>query len=179
MSWTILVPPGGSKEKQLLSSALEKACSRKVLMFCSSSDQISETKHYPSGFRRSRFFLIGAAHDDGSAYGHAGKDNDFIFPGVNVNTSSGASLSAYLDEKVLSSKESTGSSIATALAAGLAAMITYSFKTSELAIVTAKMQQGKDYIAGPELVQPGDVERIAQHSVVKTAFNKIGKIDNG
>ncbi|EFQ29551.1 hypothetical protein CGRA01v4_14827 [Colletotrichum graminicola] len=179
MSWTMPVPPEGSKEKQLLDSVLEKACSRNVLMFCSSSDQISETKHYPSAFRRSRFFLIGAAHDDGSAYGHAGKDNDFIFPGVNVNTSGGANLSAYLADKMASSKESTGSSIATALAAELAAMITYCFKTSELAIVTAKIQQGKDYIAGPELVQRGDVEKIAQHNVLKTAFNRIGKMDNG
>ncbi|KAK2010069.1 hypothetical protein LZ32DRAFT_589032 [Colletotrichum eremochloae] len=179
MSWTIPVPPEGSKEKQLLDSVLEKACSRNVLMFCSSPDQISATKHYPSAFRRSRFFLIGAAHDDGSAYGHAGKDNDFIFPGVNVNTSGGASLPAFLADKMSSSKELTGSSIATALAAGLAAMITYCFKASALAIATTRMEQGKDYVAGPELVQPGDVEKISQHSVLKTAFNRIGRMDNG
>ncbi|KAK1990876.1 hypothetical protein LX36DRAFT_663825 [Colletotrichum falcatum] len=179
MSWTIPVPPEGSKERQLLDSVLERACSRNVLMFCSSPDQISATKHYPSAFRRSRFFLIGAAHDDGSAYGHAGKDNDFIFPGVNVNTNSGASLPALLADKMSSSKESTGSSIATALAAGLAAMIAYCFKASALGIVTDRMEKGKDYVAGPELVQPGDVDKIAQHEVLKTAFNRIGKMDNG
>ncbi|KAK2051142.1 hypothetical protein LY76DRAFT_630636 [Colletotrichum caudatum] len=179
MSWTIPVPPEGSKEKIILDSVLEKACSRNVLMFCSSSDQISATKHYPSAFRRSRFFLIGAAYDDGSAYGHAGKSNDFIFPGVNVSTSGGSSLPAFLADKMSSSKEATGSSIATALAAGLAAIITYCFKASALAMATARMRQGKDYVAGSELVQPGDVEKIAEHSVLKTAFNRIGSKDNG
>ncbi|KAK2041487.1 hypothetical protein LZ31DRAFT_567933 [Colletotrichum somersetense] len=162
-----------------MSWTIPKACSRNALMFCSSSDQISATKHYPSAFRRSRFFLIGATHDDGSAYGHAGKSNDFTFPGVNVSTSGGSSLPAFLADKMLSSKEATGSSIAMALAAGLAAIITYCFKASALAMATARMRQGKDYVAGSELVQPGDVEKIAEHSVLKTAFNRIGRKDNG
>ncbi|KAK7414636.1 hypothetical protein QQX98_006493 [Neonectria punicea] len=179
MSWTIPVPPEGSEEKRLLDSVLERACKQKVLMFCSSSDQISSTEHYPSAFRRRRFFLIGAAHDDGSAYGHAGKDNDFIFPGVNVNTTGGSSLPVYLADKTSSTKESTGSSVATALAAGLAAMITYCFKASALAIVTARTQQGKDYGAGPELVKPGDADRIAEHNILKTAFSRIGKMESG
>ncbi|GJC96276.1 intracellular serine protease [Colletotrichum higginsianum] len=182
MSWTLPVPPEGSEEKRLLDSILERACSRNVLMFCSSPDQISASPHYPSAFRRSRFFLIGAAHDDGSAYGHAGKDNDFIFPGVNVNTSGGSSLPAYLADKTSSSKESTGSSIATALAAGLAAMITYCFKARALGDIVVKMrQQCEDHVAGPNLasVYQGDVDRISQHTVLKTAFNRLGKIDNG
>ncbi|KZL84161.1 intracellular serine protease [Colletotrichum incanum] len=181
MSWTLPVPPEESEEKRLLDSVLGKACSKNVLMFCSSPDQISATSHYPSAFRRSRFFLIGAAHDDGSAYGHAGKDNDFIFPGVNVNTSGGTSLPAYLADKTSSSKESTGSSIATALAAGLAAIITYCFKASALGIVTARMQQGEGQVAVPELapVDPRDVDKIAQHHILKTAFNRLGKTENG
>ncbi|KAK1636424.1 hypothetical protein BDP81DRAFT_481135 [Colletotrichum phormii] len=167
MSWTLPVPSEGSEEKRLLYLVLERACNQNVLMFCSSPDQISAAPHYPSAFRRSRFFLIGAAHDDGSVYGHAGKNNDFIFPGVNVNTSSGS--------------ESTGSSIATALAAGLAAMITYCFKASALGSFMARMQQGEDHVAGPELasVHPDDVNRIAQHTILKTAFHRLGKMENG
>ncbi|KAF3492422.1 uncharacterized protein GIQ15_01939 [Arthroderma uncinatum] len=180
MSWTIPEPPEGSEEKKLLDAVLERACSQKVLMFCSSSDQISATKHYPSAYKRKRFFLIGAAHDDGTAFGHAGKDNDFIFPGVNVNTTAGSSLPVYLADKTSSTKESTGSSIATALAAGLAALITYCFKASALAIVTTRVQQGKDYVAGPELlVKPADVDRIIDHDILKTAFTRIGKLENG
>ncbi|KAL6402302.1 hypothetical protein AUP68_14774 [Ilyonectria robusta] len=179
MSWTIPVPAEGSEEKKLLDSVLKRACERKVLMFCSSSDQISDPNHYPSAFNRDQFFVIGAAHDDGTAYGHAGKNNDFIFPGVNVNTSGGRSLPLYLADKTSSTKESTGSSIATALAAGLAAMITYCFKASALATVMARTQQGKDYVAGPELVKKGDVDRIAEHDVLKKAFSRIGKVGSG
>ncbi|KAH7310654.1 hypothetical protein B0I35DRAFT_357913 [Stachybotrys elegans] len=179
MSWTIPEPPEGSEEKKLLDSVLERACSQKVLMFCSSSDQISATKHYPSAYKRQRFFLIGAAHDDGTAFGHAGKDNDFIFPGVNVNTSGGSSLAINLADKTSSTKESTGSSIATALAAGLAALITYCFKASAVAIVTTRLQQGKDYAAGTELVRPEHVDKIVEHEVLKTAFAKIGEVEAG
>ncbi|KAM0351825.1 hypothetical protein ACHAPU_002338 [Fusarium lateritium] len=165
--------------KSLERIVLERACKQQVLMFCSSSDQISDTDHYPSSFRRHRFFLIGAAHDDGSAYGHAGKNNDFIFPGVNVDTSGGRSLHLYLADRTAASEESTGSSIATALAAGLAAMITYCFKASALATVIARMQQGRDYMVRPELVKQVDVDRIAEHDVLKGAFNRIGKLENG
>ncbi|KAM0247246.1 hypothetical protein ACHAQJ_009913 [Trichoderma viride] len=179
MSWTLPIPEDGSEEKALLDRVLERACAQKVLMFCSSSDQINATQHYPSAFRRHRFFLIGAAHDDGTAFGHAGKNNDFIFPGVNVNTASGTSLPSYLAHKTSSTKESTGSSIATALAAGLSAVILYCFKASALGIATARIQQGKNYVAGSELVRQTDVERIADRDVLKTAFNRIGKMESG
>ncbi|CAJ0547600.1 Ff.00g043540.m01.CDS01 [Fusarium sp. VM40] len=179
MSWTLPVPAEGSDEKKLLDSVLERACKQKVLMFCSSSDLISDTDHYPSAFRRNRFFVIGAAHDDGSAYGHAGKDNDFIFPGVNVNTSSGRNLHLYLADKTSATEESTGSSIATALAAGLAAMITYCFKASALYTVMTRMQQGNEYMIRPELVKRADVERITEHDVLKAAFSRIGKVESG
>ncbi|KAF4969888.1 hypothetical protein FSARC_2984 [Fusarium sarcochroum] len=175
MSWTLPVPADGSEEKRVLDSVLETACKRKVPMFCSSSDRISSTDHYPSAFRRDNFFLIGAAHDDGSAYAHAGKGNHFIFPGVNVNTSGSRNLSEYLANQTSLSKESTGSSIATALAAGLGAMITYCFKASALATVSARAQQGKDVVARSELVKPSDVDRIAEHDVLKTAFSRIGQ----
>jgi hypothetical protein len=179
MSWTLPEPEDGSEEKKLLDSVLERACQQKVLMFCSSSDQISATKHYPSAYKRQRFFLIGAAHDDGTAFGHAGKDNDFIFPGVNVNTSGGSSLAVNLADRTSSTKESTGSSIATALAAGLAALITYCFKLSAVAIVTTRLQHGKDYTAGTELVKPEHVDKIIEHEVLKTAFGKIGEVEAG
>ncbi|KAL7795975.1 hypothetical protein V8C37DRAFT_414279 [Trichoderma ceciliae] len=179
MSWTIPIPTEGSEEKVLLDRVLERACTQNVLMFCSSSDHINATQHYPSAFRRHRFFLIGAAHDDGTAFGHAGKNNDFIFPGVKVNTSGGTSLPVYLADNTSSTTKSTGSSIATALAAGLSAVILYCFKSSALGIVTARIQRGKNYVPGSELVKPADVERITDRDVLKTAFSRIGKMESG
>ncbi|UPL00847.1 hypothetical protein LCI18_011781 [Fusarium solani-melongenae] len=160
----------------VIEAALEKKAS---IISMSWTIPINATEHYPSAYKRQRFFLIGAAHDDGSAYGHAGKDNDFIFPGVSVNTSGRNSLPLYLAEKTSSTKELTGSSIATALAADLAAMITYCFKASALGIVSARTQQGKEYISGPELVKPGDVGKISEHEVLKAAFSRFGNMENG
>ena len=174
------MPKDGSPEKRLWDTVLEKACKRNVLMFCSSSDQIQSNKHYPTAFNRDKFFLIGAAHDDGTPYGHAGKDIDFIFPGVNVNTSGGGDLPSYLADKTTQAREATGSSIATALAAGFAATIIYCFKALALATVTVRVLQGRDYITGPQIIiKPEYVRRIAEHDVMKIAFNKVGDVDNG
>lgn len=179
MSWTLDTTQMRPEERAALDAALEKALTQKVPMFCSSSDQIASQTHYPSAYRSSDFFVIGAAHADGSKFGLAGSSNDFIFPGVNVNTSGGTSLPASLADKTSSTKESTGSSIATALAASLGALIVYCFKASALGLEKAKMKQGQDHVSGPSAVQPEDAERIIQHSVLKTAFNKIGKMDDG
>ncbi|KAF5565820.1 intracellular serine protease [Fusarium phyllophilum] len=178
MSWTIPKPEQGSKLRERLDAVLKRACDRKVIMFCSSSDQIDNTEHYPSAYDKKRIFRIGAAHDDGSPYGHSGNDNHFIFPGVNVNTSGGRSLPQYLADKRLAPKESTGSSIATALAAGLAAMITHCFKATALSSALARVQQGKDEQVHADLGKESDVKRISEHDVLGEAFKKLGKAHN-
>ncbi|UKZ75095.1 hypothetical protein TrVFT333_002767 [Trichoderma virens FT-333] len=179
MSWTIPVPADGSKEKQRLDSVLKRACSEKVLMFCSSSDQISTTQHYPSAYKRNQFLLIGAAHDDGSAYGHAGRDNDFIFPGVNVRTNDGSGLlPSYLATKTFMTTESTGSSIATALAAGFAAIIIYCFKASVLGIAITRIRSSS-FIDEADIVRPMDLDKLSDPNVLKMAFSRIGEMENG
>ncbi|KAF4461161.1 intracellular serine protease [Fusarium albosuccineum] len=71
--------------------------------------------------QKKRFIRIGNAHDDGSTYLRAGTDNEFVFPGANVNTSYGRSLTLSLVDMTSLAKDSTGSRIATALAVDLAA----------------------------------------------------------
>ncbi|KAF5560550.1 intracellular serine protease [Fusarium napiforme] len=178
MSWTIPKPEEGSKLKQRLDAVLERACNQKVVMFCSSSDQIDNTEHYPSAYNQERIFRIGAAHDDGSPWGHSGKGNHFIFPGVNVDTSGGRSLPQYLADKRIAPKESTGSSIATALAAGLAAMITHCFKATALSSALARVQQGKDGQVQVDLGKESDVKRISEYDVLEEAFKKLGRAHN-
>ncbi|CEI63692.1 hypothetical protein FVEN_g6813 [Fusarium venenatum] len=86
MSWTIPIPEAGTDNQKRIDKVIKLACSKDVLMFCSSPDQRTQTKHYPSHYNRSKIFLIGADDDSGTAFNHSGLDNDFIFPGVNVNT---------------------------------------------------------------------------------------------
>ncbi|EYB24163.1 hypothetical protein FG05_00121 [Fusarium graminearum] len=179
MSWTIPIPVTGSDNQKRIDNVLKLACSKDVLMFCSSPDQRTQTKHYPSHYNREKIFLIGAADDSGTAFNHSGLDNDFIFPGVNVNT--GNNLGRYHSNDSTSPVQmATGSSIATALAAGLAAMVTYCFKTSALAAVTTRIAQGRPPAAsGTELIKPQDVGRIAHHDGLKKVFDRIGTMDGG
>ncbi|KAF4976453.1 hypothetical protein FZEAL_6891 [Fusarium zealandicum] len=173
MSWMIPVSQNRSEQKEVPDAVLERGCKQNVLMFCSSSDKLSSIGHYPSAFKHQRSFFIGAAHNHGSPYGHVGKGNDFISPGVNINTVGGSTLPAYLADKTCSTKYNTGSSIAAALAAGLAATITYCFNASALAIITAMVNQRNNYLAGSELVNPEHVGRIAEYETLNKTFIKI------
>lgn len=115
-------------------------------------------------------FRIGAAHDDGTAFSYAGKDVDFIFPGVNVNVNTTGSSGTL--------REMTGSSVATALAAGLAATIIYCFKVSALAVKTRAQLKSYGDMFGPEFTE-AEVTKIAQHEAMKAAFWRIGEINEG
>ena len=175
MSWTIPIPEEGSPTRTQIDEVLKRACEQKILMFCSSPDQKSQTRHYPWHYDRDKIFLIGAADDSGTAYNHSGPDSNFIFPGVNVNTSN----KSYTGDPEAFVQRSTGSSIATALAAGLAAMVTYCFKASAIHSVTTRIAQGKPPTGVAELVKPEDVDKIAQHDGLKKAFERIGPLDEG
>ncbi|KAK2590763.1 hypothetical protein QQS21_011554 [Conoideocrella luteorostrata] len=96
-----------------------------------------------------------------------------VYP--NYRTSKGRNLPLYLANKTSSTKELTGSGIATALAADLVAMITYCFKASVLATTMARTQQGRDYMALSELVKATDVDRIAEHNALKKTFTGSGR----
>lgn len=184
MSWTVPVPDESSEDSKLLKEVLQRACDRKVLMFCSSPDSGQFTdQDYPTAYKRDSFFRIGAAHDDGSAYSYAGhiSNLDFIFPGVNVDTSAdGSDRRVHLVNDGSAPEGVTGSSIATALAAGLAATIIYCFKASALAVLTSNAQNGSNYKAGPGIViKPEQVKKMAEHSVMKSAFRKLGEVTEG
>lgn len=128
MSWTVKLETSGDEnnatELQWLEGALEKAA-RKKLVFCSPPDagNISTTElysYYPVGSTKTnKFFKIGAAKADNIPWGKAGNRNiiDFMLPGHEVLEKKGDEVSQV--NRFLKS----GSSIATALAAGLAGLI--------------------------------------------------------
>lgn len=163
MSWTIPVPEDPTPESELFESAVREACSRNVLMFCSSPDDGNfASREYPSAAQRDKIFRIGAAHDHGLAFNYTDKDVDFIFPGVQVNISAAS--------------PATGSSIATALAAGLAATIIYCFKISALAVKTQSQAVTYDDLTRRDFTESA-VLKVAQHVVMKGAFGRIGRIN--
>ncbi|PMD30165.1 hypothetical protein L207DRAFT_641753 [Hyaloscypha variabilis F] len=173
MSWTVPVPEENSKEMTLLTDALESAVKSQTLMFCSSPDRGEfKTLHYPTAYNPERFFRIGAAKDTGAAFDRAGPIDslDFILPGVDVVRNHSTPR---LCDKVKKIRSDTGSSVATALAAGLAATIIYCVKACALAILTSSANGG-DENGSLKAIRPGDAKRIAEHTKMKRAFERLG-----
>ncbi len=126
MSWTVEQTDKNSEEDmKRLQLALEAAAKKGMLLFCAAPDSgdLSKSqfaKYLPIGCSNiPGKFGIGAAMADGSAWRKTGSVNniDFILPGHEVEERS--------NDLVALKKRSpkTGSSIATSLAAGLAANI--------------------------------------------------------
>ncbi|KAL6695518.1 hypothetical protein J3F84DRAFT_374578 [Trichoderma pleuroticola] len=180
MSWTLPKSSAENETKDELHEILEVAVKRKVIMFCSSPDEGKFTElDYPSGPWRSRFFRIGAARADGSVFEWTTEDGiSFILPGVDVvkeqaGRTSSETQSFGVTSRVADFKYETGSSVATALAAGLAAMIIYCVKASIMALRIAN--QNLDSVIGIAITN-GDLKRISEHDAMKQAFSTLGKV---
>ena len=122
MSWTIERTQENASDIADLESAIEAAAKKGILMFCAASDQGAVGDHsfpYACGGTK-HLFKIGAAGASGTIWKWVGEGEvDFIFPGQNIVMEQPNNTSIAVCEKL------TGSSVATALAAGLAALILY------------------------------------------------------
>ncbi|KAK4077874.1 uncharacterized protein Triagg1_3568 [Trichoderma aggressivum f. europaeum] len=180
MSWTLPKSSAENETKDELHEILDLAVKRKVIMFCSSPDEGKFTElDYPSGPWRSRFFRIGAARADGTIFEWTPDDGiSFVLPGVDVvkeqaGRTSSETQSFGVTSRVADFKYETGSSVATALAAGLAAMIIYCVKASIMALRIAN--QNVDSVIGIAITN-GDLKRISEHDAMKQAFSTLGKV---
>jgi len=159
MSWTIDPPKDLDQEdgevKRKLADAIQAAANANILMFCAASDKGAKfTDTFPS--RASNcIFTIGAADATGAVDAWVGNplNVNFTFPGTNVD----------VDDSALG-KNVTGSSIATAYAAGLAALILY--------IVQIKLLRATNP-AEKAAIQT-DFDKIRKHDGMMKAFRKVG-----
>ncbi|KAK2595809.1 hypothetical protein QQS21_006573 [Conoideocrella luteorostrata] len=158
MSWTI-DPPEDEEERRSLEAAIVKAANENILMFCSASDKgAKQNTTYPAK-ATSRIFTIGAATASGAADEWVGNlsNINFTFPGSKVE------LDDAPDSTGATPKEVTGSSVATALAAGLAALILYCAQVRVLlASDQAKLKARRDFQA------------LKKHENMMRAFKDIG-----
>lgn len=117
MSWTIETPITGNDDMEDLKKAVTKAAEQDILMFGSTSDQGNSTKDngFPAEFLNC--IKIGSATDTGEPLAWVNPQKiDFLLPGKEI---------PLLDnESKLISAES-GSSVATAAAAGLAGLLIF------------------------------------------------------
>ncbi|KAF3764286.1 hypothetical protein M406DRAFT_71164 [Cryphonectria parasitica EP155] len=88
---------------------------------------------------------------------------------------SGVSLSDRITSKVAECQYETGSSVATALGAGLAAMVLYCVKAAFLLLYIANVNKGNNNVIGTA-VKPSDLEYLAKPDGMKWAFSQLGKL---
>jgi hypothetical protein len=161
MSWTVTAPTGDLKRE--FDKALNRAIENEVLMFCSCKDSgYVNDSYYPAGFNPDEFIKVGAASPSGQPFDMAGSLNrlDFIFPGVEVAHHHLESSPAVV--KIMSETTSeTGSSVATALGAGLAALIMYCAQIG--------------LIHGTVGLSEADVQRLHQRKVMVEAIGRLGR----
>ncbi|CAN8104024.1 unnamed protein product [Discula destructiva] len=176
MSWSVTADANNTNEDiGALQNAILAAEREKILMFCSSSDGgqfLSDT--YPSHTNEDRVFCIGAANADGSPYSWAGplEKLHYILPGVDVvKQLPGRRSSRLLKEKMVATQSETGSSVATALAAGLAAMIITLAKMA--AIHTADSLNDRDVGVNESMV-----EQLQVHANMKYALDYLDPTPN-
>ena len=171
MSWTIERTELNKTEIDDLERAVEQAASRDILMFCAATDQGAyRDRTYPAASGTKKIFKIGAAEASGSAYKWVGDQSavDFIMPGHQVvlerpqddhrNSSSSSNVSRFTPL--------TGSSVATALASGLAAVVLYCVQLG--GVVRA---DGNAKVEARELQR---YEALRKHERMKQAFQQIG-----
>lgn len=118
MSWSVK-PPAKGELRDAFDRAVQRAVKNNIIMLCASSDQgeTGNDETYPYDANRANIIRIGAATALGSNADYVNKHQvDFLFPGHEIL------LGGSTPDKELGDVHK-GSSIATAIAAGLAAMV--------------------------------------------------------
>jgi hypothetical protein len=168
MSWTIESTPQNAEDIHELELAIEAAAKAGILMFCAASDQgITPDNSYPAACSGTKhLFKIGAAEPQGTVWKWVGNpaDVDFIFPGHNVVKERPK------DAPIDKCRTLTGSSVATAIASGLAALILYCVQLGAVNAQALNPGQGR----GSNTVTMEDFEAIKGHERMREAFLAIG-----
>ena len=197
MSWTIQLEKESSHQKGLdeLRDVVFKAMKAKKripLIFCALRDDGedgNDKKDLPGGMTGSDTFRIGAADDSGRAYKYVSYSDDlkatmYLFPGVDIKDvlspeEDGAGEQDLDKAKLklsnpgrdeLMENGRTGSSIATALAAGLAGLLIHCTKLG--AYYTRQMRDRRETVL--DVVEPEAVGKNGTFPRMSTAFSKFG-----
>ncbi|KAK0662083.1 putative peptidase [Cercophora samala] len=184
ISWTVKKPKERERDADLkdLGDAIKRALDAGILVFCAAGDAGNfSDEEYPYEFDRSRIIRIGAATDDGRPWERSGDTHslNFIFPGCSVVSRHGTSNSAIPSHF----QENTGSSVATALAAGLAALVLHvvrlaaMFGEREREMVKGgggTAVNGVGSGAAGAVVEAGRLATLKDYRNMKLVFQKIG-----
>ncbi|KAI1359384.1 hypothetical protein F5Y08DRAFT_332379 [Xylaria arbuscula] len=157
MSWTIEKTDSNGNDIKELEDAITAAARENILMFCAATDQGAyKDRTYPAATSTKKIFKIGAAEASGAALKWLGDQTlvDFVFPGHQVV------MEQHGDPRVKKYTPLTGSSVATALASGLAAVILYTIQLAEVSQERSGLR--------------GAYQSLKNHDRMKEAFSQIG-----
>ncbi|KAJ4111451.1 hypothetical protein NW768_011804 [Fusarium equiseti] len=168
ISWTIYRDKNNKDDLERLRKALSRADDLGILVFCSAPDIGSERSqtlqdYYPYGCETLSpcVFRIGASNAEGISHKNDKINVDYMLPGYNVHLREDDQLNE------VDGLPKTGSSVATALAAGLAALVIHCVRISAIYSFYAKNPIDSDYI---NLDSFKEVKRLKG---MKAAFNAI------
>lgn len=174
MSWTVREVTGSDEDNSAdisrIKTAFRQATINKKIVFCSAPNagDISPDKlnsYFPVGSSIQELFRIGAAKADNTAWLQAGGRNilDYILPEHDIAERKG-------DEVVQNNKSlKSGSSIATALAAGLAALMIHIVRMA--AIRTYELKKKND-IKG-NLIKLAALKTIKSPATMRKTFDSM------
>ncbi|KAI0437606.1 hypothetical protein F4803DRAFT_565896 [Xylaria telfairii] len=174
MSWTVRHQIGSdennSSDITRIRNALHRATTNEKLVFCSAPDRgdisLNELSSYlPIGSGIPGLFRIGAAKADNTPWPQAGgrKIVDYVLPGHHVTEKEGDEV--FQKNKSLKS----GSSIATALAAGLAALMIHIVRMA--AIRTYELKRENDVEA--MLIKVDELKMIKSSATMRKVFDSM------
>jgi hypothetical protein len=158
MSWVIEASDDDATDVQELRSAIVEAANEGILMFCAANDRgAKQTATYPRKATE-RIFTCGAASAWGTASDWVGDLGtiDFMFPGDKVDLPGAG-------ESMLDIKTPSGSSVATALGAGLCALILFCVQVRYAVGDGAEKARAKV-----------DFAKLLRHDNMKVAIENIG-----
>jgi subtilisin family serine protease len=169
MSWSVKAPPPGD-ERDRFDRAIGRAIRAGIIILCAASDQGEMgDETYPHASNKGYIFRIGAATSHGTTTGYAGdpKDIQFSFPGHGVMPKDDS------PDRHLGDVQH-GSSVATALAAALAALVLECVRLGHLRVV--RMPRESRYrMSFP--IEAADVGVDA--GSMKTIFQKMSRSNTG
>lgn len=171
MSWCVKKPNDSSDEKIKFDEALKNAMNKGILLFCSSGDEGNlETETYPGVYQggNGKIFKIGAARATGKSDDGTPHDShtSYLLPGHNIRDRHSNNPQGRLH---------TGSSVSTALAAGLAALVRHCVRVGVLWTNSVDAKERDSYRIK---VQQSDFDDMKDHKIapqrMEDAFNRFG-----
>jgi len=171
MSWSVKKPEETTEQKREFDAALANAIKKGILMFCSSGDRgdLEDRDSYPGAYRHDKIFRVGAANSGGR-----GRDMTpnmaglhYILPGQEV---------LERRAKELKPKSYNGSSVATALASGLAALVFHCIRVGAIySQIATKEEQSKHRITLSEADYIASRNPSKAVSYMARAFDQFGR----